>query len=430
MENITTSELTANAAQRFNEAKAALLAGDGESLVKAEVLLTEGKALQKRAAMLSDLEALATAERAAAPQSKAQGAADFGSLGEFLNGVFQTQIRHNPDARVLKRRVRFSDETQTTKSGWEGKDLTEGVGVDGGFLAPPQYHEQLYMLSPFGRHVRDRALVIPMRSSQLLIPTLDQTGVATDRSNLYGGVKLTWTGEAVEKTETQPAFKQVSLVAHKLAAYTQVSDELLGDSFLSMETLLTRLFSEATMNEHDWAFIMGNGVGMPLGIAWPTCGATLEVARAAPGAIGIADIFGMLAAFTGQSPIWLAHQSTMPQILALAGPAGNPSYVWISNAREGAPMTLFGYPIFFTENCPTLGQRGDLILADFSKYVVGLRQDVTIDASIHYAFINDITTWRAVSRIGGRPWLSAPLLLRDGVTEVSPFVVLDGTSAT
>ena len=120
----------------------------------------------------------------------------------------------------------------------------------------------------------------------------------------------------------------------------------------------------------------------------------------------------------------------MPEILGLAGPAANPSYVWIDNAREGVPMTLFGYPIYFTENCPTLGQRGDLILADWSKYVIGLRQDVTVDASMHYAFVDDVTTWRAVSRIDGRPWLSAPLTLRDGTTEVSPFVVLDGVGAS
>jgi len=320
------------------------------------------------------------------------------------------------------------------KSGWEGamerKDLVENVGADGGFLVPQQYVEQLFMLSAFGKYVRERALVIPMRGRQIIIPTLDQTGTSTDRSNLYGGVKLTWTEEATEKSETQPAFRQASLIAHKLAAVTQVSDELLADSFMSIETLLARMFSEATMNEHDWAFIQGTGAGMPLGIANAASGATIAVPRAVANAISLADVFNMLTAFTGQSPIWLAHQSTMPEILGLAGPAANPSYVWIDNAREGVPMTLFGYPIYFTENCPTLGQRGDLILADWSKYVIGLRQDVTVDASMHYAFVDDVTTWRAVSRIDGRPWLSAPITLRDGTSEVSPFVVLDGVGAS
>lgn len=429
MENITTSELTAQAARLYAEAKTALLDGSAESMTKAEGMIAEAKELQKRAAMLSDLEGLATEAKATAPQAGKAAPAGFANLGDFLNGVFQTKRRNNPDARILARRVRFADEpTIGTKSGWEEaehKDLVENTGADGGFLVPQQYIEQLFMLSAFGRYVRERALVIPMRGRQIIIPTLDQTGTATDRSNLYGGVKLAWTEEADYKDETQPAFRQASLIAHKLAAYTQVSDELLADSFMSIETLLARLFSEATMNEHDWAFIQGTGAGMPLGVANLNCNATLAVARALAGAISIADVFNMLSVFTGQSPIWLAHQSTMPSLLGLTGPAANPSYVWINNAREGAPMTLFGYPIFFTENCPTLGNRGDLILADWSKYVIGLRQDVTVDASIHYAFTRDVTTWRAVSRIDGRPWLSAPLTLRDGTTQVSPFVVLD-----
>lgn len=435
MENITTSELTAQAARLYAEAKTALLDGSAESMTKAEGMIAEAKALQKRAAMLSDLEGLATEAKATAPQAKAESKTGFDSLGDFLNGVYQTKRRGVPDPRVTSRRVRFTDEpTMGTKSGWEGamerKDLVENIGADGGFLVPQQYVEQLFMLSAFGKYVRERALVIPMRGRQLVIPTLDQTGTSTDRSNLYGGVKMTWTEEATEKSETQPAFRQATLIAHKLAAVTQVSDELLADSFMSIETLLARLFSEATMNEHDWAFIQGTGAGMPLGIANVASGATIAVPRAVANAISIADVFNMLTAFTGQSPIWLAHQSTMPEILGLAGPAANPSYVWIDNAREGVPMTLFGYPIYFTENCPTLGQRGDLILADWSKYVIGLRQDVTVDASMHYAFVDDVTTWRAVSRIDGRPWLSAPLTLRDGTTEVSPFVVLDGVGAS
>jgi len=133
----------------------------------------------------------------------------------------------------------------------------------------------------------------------------------------------------------------------------------------------------------------------------------------------------MLSHFLGQQPIWLAHQSTMPQILQLNGPAGNASYVWIGNGRDAMPTTLMGYPIYFIENCATLGEEGDLILADWSKYVIGNRQPTTIDSSSHFKFRDDLTAWRCVSRVGGRPWLSDLLTLRDGTTEVSPFVILD-----
>jgi len=185
------------------------------------------------------------------------------------------------------------------------------------------------------------------------------------------------------------------------------------------------LFGGAIANEEEWAFINGSGAGQPLGIVSAGCGVTIRHARAAANAIGINDVFNLLSHFMGQTPIWLAHQSTMPQILSMNGPAGNPSYVWIGNGRDAQPTTLMGYPVYFIENCSTLGNEGDLILADFSKYVIGDRQTTTVDASKHFRFQNDLTAWRAVHRVGGRPWLSAPLTLRDGTTEVSPFVILD-----
>src|SRR5690606_30375719 len=171
--------LTAQAARLYAEAKSALLDGSAESMTKAEGMIAEAKALQKRAAMLSDLEGMATDAKATAPQAKSETKTGFDSLGDFLNGVHKTKRQGVPDPRVTARRVRFADEpTMGMKSGWEGKDLVENIGADGGFLVPQQYVEQLFMLSAFGKYVRERALVIPMRGRQMVIPTLDQTGTS------------------------------------------------------------------------------------------------------------------------------------------------------------------------------------------------------------------------------------------------------------
>ena len=172
----------------------------------------------------------------------------------------------------------------------------------------------------------------------------------------------------------------------------------------------------------------GTGAGQPLGVIGAP--ATIAVPRAVAGAIGINDIFNMLRDFQGVSPVWVANQRTMPQILNLNGPAGNPSYVWIGNGRDQMPTTLMGYPIFFVENAADLGARGDIGLYDFSKYLIGDRQAVTVDSSKHYRFRNDITSWRAVHRVDGRPWLSTPITYRSGNQQVSPFVVLDAAVAT
>jgi len=440
MENIQASELTATAAKLYQDAKALLLEGGAENLQKAEAMVADAKEHARRANHLSDIESALAEQKAAAPTAEkaTRSAKSFGGLNDFFGSVFQEKKRgrHDPRLAFIKGETEVGNWVSVAGNVTpdQSKEMVENIGADGGFLVPEEFLAQLFMLSPFGHYVRERALTIPMRHRQITMPTLDQTGTTAGQTNVYGGVQLEWTEEAARKEETQPKFRQVSLIAHKLAAVTVVSDELLEDSAIELEALLTRLFAGATMNEHDFTFIQGTGVGQPLGVVTANViaglGPTLVVARQAANSIQVQDVFNMLSQFTGSSPIWLAHQSTMPEILSLAGPAGNPSYVWINNVRENAPMTLMGYPIFFIENAPTLGQMGDLILADWSKYLIGARKEVTIDASQHYYFRYDETMWRCVSRIDGRPWLRAPLTLRDGVTQVSPFVILDGVGAS
>ena len=416
---------------------------NAESDEKAARMIEDAKSMRKRSKALADLDTLIVESKASPhmPPADVQVATINGykSFGEYLIDVWKVSKYNEWSDRLRKCKVTIADDPTPAfdmkAKGWiektETKTLSESVGSSGGFTVMPEYRTQLFMLNEFTRYVRERAMVMPMSARQILMPALDQTGSTAGVSNIYGGVIPTWTEESAEKTETEPDFRQIAIVAHKLALYTEASDELLADSAIGLETLLYGLFGGAIANEEEWVFINGTGAGQPLGINNVGCASTYRQTRAGAGAISITDVFNMISHFMGSSPIWLAHQSTMPQIYGLNGPAANPSYVWINNAREGAPATLMGYPIFFIENTVTLGSEGDLILADWSKYIIGDRQQTTIDSSNHFKFRNDLTAWRAVHRLGGRPWLSSLLTLRDGATEVSPFVVLDdGVTAT
>jgi HK97 family phage major capsid protein len=82
-----------------------------------------------------------------------------------------------------------------------------------------------------------------------------------------------------------------------------------------------------------------------------------------------------------------------------------------------------------TEKLPALGSTGDVLLADFSYYIVADRQATTIQASEHYAFTSDLTTWRFVHRVDGQPWLDEPIYI-DTSNTVSPFVALSSTTTS
>ena len=81
-------------------------------------------------------------------------------------------------------------------------------------------------------------------------------------------------------------------------------------------------------------------------------------------------------------------------------------------------------PVVFTEKTEKLGDKGDIILADFSQYVIGLRSEMRFDTSIHVAFATDEILARLIERHDGQPLWDSALTLEDGTTTVSPFVAL------
>src|SRR5205085_951740 len=107
----------------------------------------------------------------------------------------------------------------------------------------------------------------PMTSRTTQIPFLDQTTApSAGNSAFLGGVVANWVAEAGTLTETEPTFRMMELVAHKLAGYTLASTEQMDDSAIGLEQLLKTLFAKAINWYEDYAFLRGNGVGKPLGI--------------------------------------------------------------------------------------------------------------------------------------------------------------------
>lgn len=355
----------------------------------------------------------------------------FKTAGEFLQEVHSITFRGKSNRRLQV----FSDPNEpssgkhTGQNGWsEAKDLVESVGASGGFLVPTEMPNQFLQWDMTGDNmlVESRATVLPMMRRAIQIPALNQGGTTAGQPHWWGGVLAKWTEEAGQKSETEPSFRQINLVAHKLVCYTEASDELLEDSAVSLEALLNSMFSGVTMWERQNAFINGSGAGQPLGVI--NAPATITLDPASTSALSVNDLARMLEAFQGNNPVWFFSRRWMSELLQLNGPAGNPSYVFMPSARDGFPASLFGYPLYFVEQMPAPGSAGSVMLADWSKYLVGNRKAITIDTTKIFKFQNDITSWRCVSRVDGQPWLNLPLTWSDGTTQTSPFVILSGTA--
>jgi HK97 family phage major capsid protein len=363
-----------------------------------------------------------TAEQEEAIRQNEQEHGKFGDVTEWFKAVWKA-IHPNFSGVPRDERLLWWDSKVGVLS---VKDMSEAVGADGGFLVPPEFRAELLALDPEPNMFLQRTTRVPMGSRTVSFVALDQSDTTAGIPAWYGGLIVYRQGEATEKTLSDAQFREVDLVAHELIGYARVSNALLSDSIQSLSAFFSGPlgFRGAIMHRMETEAFVGNGVGQFQGIV--NAPATITVARQTAGTITYTDLLNMLQSYyaMGGNGAWYAHQGTMATIAQIAGPAGNPSYVWNMDAVTGLPSQILGMPLFFTEKTAALGSAGDIILANPPFYLWGDREAITIDQSPHERFRNNQTAFRAVARNDGKPWLNAPYTLPDGNTQISPFVIL------
>lgn len=114
----------------------------------------------------------------------------------------------------------------------------------------------------------------PMRQVANVIKTTSKSVEIILDDDEAGAV---WLGEGDSISETStPTFGRLEIVAKKMAAYPKVTNEMLGDSSIDIESWLTRKLSDKFGRTENTAFISGNGVSQPRGIltypAWTVNG--------------------------------------------------------------------------------------------------------------------------------------------------------------
>jgi HK97 family phage major capsid protein len=342
----------------------------------------------------------------------------FASFSEFAIAVYHAGMpggRAVVDERLLVR----------APSG-----LEEGDDTRGGFLVPTQYLETLLRLVWEESSVYNRCTHIPMQVNSVEIPCLKNT----DRREGYrsGGMQLYWVAEAAQKTSTYPTFRKVGLKLSELIGLVYVTDVLLEDSPISLEPLLGQLFAEEFALMLDDVFMNGTGAGMPLGILNAPC-LTTQAAETGQAATTIVaeNVINMWSRMWGPSKkrsAWFINADTIPQLMTMTinvGTGGVPVYM-PANSLAGSPHgTMFGRPVIEFEMCQTLGTVGDILLADWSYYLIGQKSKAIKKAtSIHIRFDYDETAFRYTLRIDGQPWLDSEITPAYGTPTQSPFVVL------
>lgn len=352
-----------------------------------------------------------------APGGRIDDAGLFDRPEDFLRAIYYRN--QTPEA------IAAQDKLRSIKN-----EFGSTVPADGGFLIPETLRSELLRVALEMAVVRPRARVIPMESLRVPLPTIDSTSNA---SSVHGGMIGYWTEEGGALQDSSAKFGRVVLEAKKLTGYSEVPNELFGDSIVSFAAFLGQIFPEAIAWFEDVAFFSGTGAGEPLGFL--NAPAAVSVAKETGQAANTIVWENIVKAYARMLPgslnraVWIVNNDAFPELATMALSVGTGgSAIWLNSGAEGPPMTILGRPVIFTEKAETVGTAGDVNFVDLGYYLVGDRQAMSAETSPHYKFGEDKTAFRIIERVDGRPWLNSAITPRKGSNTLSPFVKLAARS--
>ena len=341
----------------------------------------------------------------------------FASPGEF----YQAVMRAGTPGGVVDPRLSTRAAT----------GLSESVPSDGGFLLESDMANQVI------KNVWDSGMILPRISKVTL--SGNKTGMKfngmdeTSRvdGSRAGGIRAYWAAEAAEKTASKPKFRQIELNLNKLIGLCYATDELLDDASALAQTIEQGFQDEFDFKLTD-AIINGSGAGQPLGILNAGCMVSVakETGQSADTIVyeNVLKMWSRLMARSRPNSIWIINQDCEPQLNQMSialGTAGTPVYLPVGGASVQPYGTLFGRPVVPIEQCATVGDTGDIMLCDFSKYKAIDKGGMQSDVSIHVRFIYDESVFRFVYRFDGQPELASAITPFKGTNTLSHFVKLN-----
>lgn len=269
------------------------------------------------------------------------------------------------------------------------KSMTEGTGSAGGFIVPEEFAAEVNrIVEDFGL-VPKLARKFPMKSDTLNVPRLSAT------------VSVSYPGEAVAGTTSQPTFEQVILQAKTLVGLTPMSNELLADADISVVDLLTELFAEAIAGMLDSQGLTGTGspftgilTDAGVTVVQPANGGGFSTFTGAAVPDKARDLIAQVKPWALQGAAFIMHRtnwSLMQQ--SKSSTSGNyflstfNPVLTGSSETQGFPSamagTLWGYPVYLSDKMPTTTAVSTkfIIFGNLKHLYMGQRQEMGVSIS-------------------------------------------------
>lgn len=188
-------------------------------------------------------------------------------------------------------------------------------------------------------------------------------------------------GDTGMKQTTKATWDNVVMTAEELAALVPVPNAVIDDSDMPIWELVKPLLIEAIGQKVDLASIFG--IDKPA--SWPTAlvpaaiaaGNTVAEGANADFGVDVAKLAGLVAADGFAVNGFASAPGLNWKLIGLRDTNGQPIYG--NPMAVGQPGTLYGYPLQEVTNGAWQSESAELIAADWTKFVVGIRQDITFD---------------------------------------------------
>ncbi|MDO5535375.1 MAG: phage major capsid protein [Propionibacteriaceae bacterium] len=237
-------------------------------------------------------------------------------------------------------------------------------------MLPDQVINTILKEAPSSSVVLERARRVPMSSAKTKQPVLASLPEAY------------WVeGDTGLKQTTESTWENVTMTAEELAVIVPIPDALVADSNVPLWDEIRPLLVEAIGKKVDQAALFG--VDKPS--SWPT--AVVPAAIAAENVItrgtnkdvgaDIAALAGKVAADGFAVNGFASKPGLQWELIGTRTETGVPLYA--PAMAPGQPSGLFGYPLNEVTTGVWNDQAAEVLAADWTKFVVGVRQDITFD---------------------------------------------------
>jgi len=264
----------------------------------------------------------------------------------------------------------------------ERKYLRTDSNVDGGFLAPPEYVNEIIKPITEMSPIRAMARVRTTASPRMLMPV---------RTNL---VDVKYEGEGATTAPNNSKYGQESLKLYRCSAVTIVTVEELSQAAFNISQEINADISEAYAKKEGLKFLKGTGVGEPEGIMVNTKVASFPSGVAAD--VPLSAVIQMTGEVkTGYNPMYGFNRRTLAILRSEVATAGN--FLWVvGNIAAGIPNQLNGYTYAELPDLDDVAaNKYPIIFGDFMRgYLIGdhtmmivLRDDNTLAAEGKVRFI-------------------------------------------